>query len=81
VLRTSFLDEEKFGVTGVESNLLVLAIDNKNGRRGSDALSALMLDHNWKPETYSVVPGSGQHLYFRQPGKPIRTKGCDLGEG
>lgn len=67
--------------TGVVSNLLVLDIDNKNGRRGSDTLSALMRAHNWKPETYSVVTGSGRHLYFRHPGQPIRTKGCDLGDG
>ena len=67
--------------TGMQSNLLVLDVDNKNGKRGSKTLDALRAKHMWTPRTYRVRTGTGIHLYFLHPGKQIRSGTCALGDG
>jgi putative DNA primase/helicase len=68
-------------VTGAASGLIVLDVDNKNGKNGSRTLSELAKQHSWTPETRSVTTGTGQHLYFRMPEVAIRTRVQGLGEG
>lgn len=46
--------------------LVVLDVDNKNGKSGGAALAVLELMHGDLPETYTVeTPNGGQHYYFR----------------
>lgn len=52
---------------GVEDECDFVCGGGGGSRRAAIRSIALMLAHNWKPKTYSVVPGSGQHLYFRHP--------------
>lgn len=67
--------------TGLKSRLLVLDVDNKNGKDGNAALAALCRLHNWKPETFTVKTASGRHLYFAHPGGTITGGTCVLGPG
>ncbi len=53
-------------ITGKESNLLVLDIDNKNGAKGSQSLKELESKYGDLPKTFTVkTPGGGHHYYFR----------------
>ncbi len=61
--------------------LVVLDVDNKNGKSGSTALGVLELMYGDLPETYTVeTPNGGQHLYFRTDERIGNSVG-KLGEG
>jgi hypothetical protein len=51
-------------VTGSKSRLIILDVDNKNGKQGSETLYTLMAEHDWKPRTLTATTGNGKHLYF-----------------
>jgi len=52
-------------ITGEKSNLLVLDIDNKNGKDGSKSLSELEDKYGKLPDTFTVKsPTGGYHYYF-----------------
>ena len=53
-------------ITGQQSNLLVLDVDNKNGSNGSKSLEKLENDYGSLPETFKVkTPTGGFHYYFK----------------
>lgn len=46
--------------------MVVIDVDNKNGKSGSAALMALELEYGDLPETYTVeTPNGGEHRYFQ----------------
>jgi putative DNA primase/helicase len=52
-------------ITGKDSNLLVLDVDNKNGVSGSASLEELEAQHGSLPDTFTVrTPSGGFHYYF-----------------
>lgn len=54
--------------TGERSGIVVIDVDDKNGKSGSDTLAALVAEHGPLPPTYTVAtPTGGYHLYFRRP--------------
>jgi Bifunctional DNA primase/polymerase, N-terminal len=58
--------------TGAISGIIVLDIDPKGG--GDDILAALEAQYGKLPETVEVVTGgSGRHIYFRHPGRWVKT--------
>jgi hypothetical protein len=68
---------------GWRSQLLVLDVDTKNGKRGDSTLAELCDKHSWKIETFTVRTGSGgRHFYFHQVPAITIASGVDvLGEG
>jgi uncharacterized protein YdaU (DUF1376 family) len=67
--------------TGVKSRLVVLDVDNKNGKDGNATLEALCRQHDWHPATFTVLTASGRHLYFEHPGGKVHGGTCALGHG
>jgi putative DNA primase/helicase len=65
-------------VTGTISGLVVLDVDEPEGQ---ESLHALKVKHGRLPKTVTVMTARGYHLYFRQPGKPIRNSASRLGPG
>jgi hypothetical protein len=56
-------------VTGHESDLCVIDVDDKPGKFGSDTLESYCEEHGRLPDTPTVLtPTGGRHLYFRWPG-------------
>jgi hypothetical protein len=68
-------------VTGRESGLLVLDVDDKGSKRGSDALAALTAAQGGDTATMTVRTGCGTHLYFRHPGMDVCNSVQRLGDG
>lgn len=70
------------GIATGES-LMVLDVDEKNGKAGSRALESLELRHGDLPETFTVGTASGgEHLYFRlPPGVYVPNSAGKLGDG
>ena len=47
--------------------MLIIDVDNKNGKNGDAALEGLCDRFSWKPETFTVkTGGGGRHFYFQQ---------------
>jgi uncharacterized protein YdaU (DUF1376 family) len=67
--------------TGRESGFLVLDLDNKGGKHGSDNLAALASSFGGIPPTLRSITGSGEHLFFRYPGTSIKSSQSRLAEG
>lgn len=68
-----------YGVsTGGTSNIFVLDIDGRAGRR---SLSRLIAKHGKLPRTVTVLTGNGEHRYFRGNGTAIKNSAGRLGEG
>lgn len=67
--------------TGILSALVVLDVDDKNGRAGSRTLQALEAAYGELPATLTSTTGSGRHLYFRHPGGIVSNSASLLGEG
>jgi Bifunctional DNA primase/polymerase, N-terminal/Primase C terminal 2 (PriCT-2) len=69
--------------TGALSGIWVLDVDNKDGKNGSAALTVLQRDHRGRmPRTaMAETPNSGEHFYFRHPGRPVNTTVSKLGPG
>lgn len=54
-----------FGVASRKSNLLVVDVDQKSGKRGALTYAELDFEYTFPP-TYSVrTPSGGRHLYYR----------------
>jgi hypothetical protein len=61
--------------------LVVLDVDNKNGKDGESALRLLEMFEGELPETRQVITASGsRHLYFRC-GQPVGCSHSGIGEG
>lgn len=67
--------------TGTKSGLLVVDVDNKGGKRGSDNLAALAAELGELPTTLTATTGSGEHLYFEHPGVPVKNSRSQLADG
>ena len=60
-------------ITGIQSWLVVLDIDPRNG--GEDSLEALERKHGALPHTVVCrTGGGGQHIFFQHPGKAIKSR-------
>lgn len=67
-------------LTGIESGLVVLDIDPRNG--GVESLADLIKKHGPLPKTVCVnTGGGGQHYYFKHPGGNIRGRHDSFGKG
>jgi hypothetical protein len=55
-------------LTGNESGLLVIDLDNKGDTRGEDNLAALASEFGELPSTLTATTGKGKHLFFAHPG-------------
>ncbi len=56
-----------WGIALARSNLIVLDVDQKPGKRGRDTLERLELERGQLPETFEVrTPSGGRHLYFTE---------------
>jgi hypothetical protein len=67
--------------TGIESGLLVIDVDNKGCKRGSESLAVLVASHGGLPPTLTATTGSGEHLLFKHPGIAITNSAGMLAEG
>ena len=73
------ISTSRFGDT--DSRLLVLDVDNKAGRNGSESLRLLQLDNGALPETASArTPTGGEH-YFYTTDVDCRQTAGELGVG
>lgn len=68
-------------LTGEESGLIVVDIDNKGGKTGSANLATLALDHGGLPVTLTATTGSGEHLLFRYPNVPVKNSASKIADG
>jgi uncharacterized protein YdaU (DUF1376 family) len=68
-------------LTGTKSGLLVLDVDNKNGKDGDATLDALCRRYDWHPQTFTVKTASGRHFYFAHPNGTIHSGTSALGPG
>jgi len=67
--------------TGEMSGLVVLDIDNKNGKDGSSTLLELEKQHGTLPPTLQQsTPSGGYHLFFQYPGTKTKSR-TDIREG
>ena len=67
--------------TGTDfSGLVVIDIDDKNGKCGSAVLRDWELEHGELPETVTAISGSGGTHYYYYTSKPIKSK-QDIMEG
>ncbi len=67
--------------TGSVSGLVVIDLDNKNGKSGEENFRALADKHGGMPSTMTVVTGNGLHLYFRHSGVGIKSSTSKLAVG
>lgn len=67
------------GIATGLSDLLVLDIDTKDGKKGAETLAALLAEHGPLPVTYAARTWSGgQHYFFQMPETPLsNTTGTD----
>jgi Bifunctional DNA primase/polymerase, N-terminal len=68
-------------VTGSQSGLLVLDVDDKGNQKGSDSLAALTAVNPEPLSTFTVRTGNGKHLYFKHPGYAIKNSVGAIGVG
>ncbi|MDP9341589.1 MAG: DUF3631 domain-containing protein [Actinomycetota bacterium] len=65
---------------GAASGLVVLDVDPAHG--GDDSLRVLVAKHGPLPATLEAATGGGgRHLFFRHPGRPVRSSAGTLGSG
>lgn len=67
--------------TGRKSGLVVLDVDEKNGKHGDASLTRLCEQHNWHPQTFTVETACGRHYYFQHPGGTVKGGACLAGPG
>jgi Bifunctional DNA primase/polymerase, N-terminal/Primase C terminal 1 (PriCT-1) len=67
--------------TGREFDLMVLDLDNKNGKRGYESLAALEFNYGSLPATLTATTGCGEHLFFCHRGAPVKSSVGKLGDG
>jgi P4 family phage/plasmid primase-like protien len=64
--------------TGKISNLVVVDVDGKEGKK---SLAELVRTYGRLPKTPKVRTGNGLHFYFRSGNKPLRNSASRLGKG
>jgi hypothetical protein len=68
--------------TGVASGFFAIDVDNKKGRNGTAALEVLQQQHREPlPHTAIVETPSGEHRYYKYPGRHVYSTTSKLGEG
>jgi hypothetical protein len=67
--------------TGPLSGLVVLDLDERDGRSGSASLATLEREHGAIPSTLACSTGTGRHLYFCHPGSLIGNRVGSIGIG
>src|SRR3974390_1546273 len=67
--------------TGAASGLVVIDLDNKNGKAGEASFRTMADQHKGVPPTMTVATGNGLHLYFQHPGVAVVNSVCKLGDG
>ncbi len=68
-------------LTGSESGLLVVDVDNKGGTKGSKNLATLSADFGGLPITLTATTGSGEHLFFKHPGVEVKNSTSKIADG
>jgi Bifunctional DNA primase/polymerase, N-terminal len=68
-------------VTGIRSGLLVLDVDDNDGRTGSANLAAMSAPFGGIPSTLTAITGNGHHLFFEHLGTPISSSRGKVAEG
>jgi len=68
-------------VTGLGSGLVVVDLDDKEGKNGSENFAELAAPHGGVPDTMRIKTGAGYHLYFAHPGESIKNSAGRIGEG
>lgn len=68
------------GKFGEDQALLVIDVDNKDGRNGSATLSAIISSKGQLPTAEVLTPTGGRHLFF-VTNKPIKQGVDVLGDG
>lgn len=63
-------------VTGEESGIFVVDVD---GAEGEQSVARLLTRYGALPETLTVQTGRGRHLYFRHPGRRVKSTAGVLG--
>src|SRR5215472_248838 len=67
--------------TGKRSGIVVLDIDDDEGKYGSSTLADLEHQHTPLPVTLTCVTGGGRHLYFIHPGCTVKSTSGVVGSG
>lgn len=72
-----------FNIGVSTAGLLVLDVDNKNGKNGSASLDALLIEQAAElPATFTVhTPTGGSHLYYGNAARDVGNSVEKLGEG
>jgi hypothetical protein len=75
--------DANIGITAGASGLLLVDVDNKDGRDGFTSWEVLRVQHGLDDRTPHVwTPNDGKHLYFRAPaGVQLRNTDNELGPG
>jgi hypothetical protein len=68
-------------LTGSESGLVVVDLDNRDGANGSDNLAELAACLGELPKTLTSITGNGKHLYFQHPGGTVKNSTGRLAYG
>jgi hypothetical protein len=68
-------------VTGMESALVVLDVDDKDEGKGSNTLAALLEANEDATTTMIVRTGNGRHIYYLHPGGTLKNSVGHLGAG
>ncbi len=68
-------------LTGGESGLLVVDVDNKGGKNGSENLAVLASQCGGLPPTLTASTGNGEHLFFNHPSVPMKNSASKIADG
>jgi hypothetical protein len=68
-------------LTGPESGLVVIDLDNKGAMRGEHNFNSLVLESGGIPPTLTATTGNGKHLFFAHPGQPIKNSASKIAQG
>jgi hypothetical protein len=68
-------------LTGAESGIIVVDVDDKDGMLGSESLQSLAARFGGLPRTLTSITGNGRHPYYEHPGIPIKNSVGTLAPG
>lgn len=70
------------GIATEPSNLIVVDLDDKNGKCGSDEFDKLCYAHGYTDTMMVDTPSGGYHLYFHVPeGMTLKSTACAIADG